>query len=308
MKQANDLSSEASKLLETARDVPALDSERRERMKRAVLAMAPPDPSGPDSATIGSPVAGRVASALRFPKLSVVVVVVSALVAAVSLPWALSGGEGGDDLASSTTSPARTTALAVSPEPSVSAGDLPSPIADAPAAEPAVPSVPFPDALGAAKPAKPEGRRGMASGAAMPKPTTAAEPVRPIVGSPSTGDGASGAVRSASAASPSENAPTAPVESAATSSLQEEVRLVRSADAAVSARDPSRALSLLSEHERRFPRGTLASERAMLVVLALCAAGRNAEASAQAERFKERYPHSPLQERLQHSCAGGGRP
>ncbi|AKV00312.1 hypothetical protein AKJ09_06975 [Labilithrix luteola] len=306
MKQPNDLSSEASKLLELAGDVPALDSERRERMKRAVLANAPPAPSTPGGDTIGSPVAGRVVSTLRFATLSAVVI--SAFVVTVALPWSRSSS---GDLAPPTTSAPGVAPRATAPTPSASAGELSSPIANAPVAAPDIPTISTPHALASAAEAKADGRRPTESGAVTPRPTAPSEPMRRAVGSAPTVDEnlvASGAAPSASATSPSAEHHSPPVASEATSSLQEEVRLVRSADAAVSAGDPNRALSLLAEHEQRFPRGTLASERAMLGVLALCAAGRSAEATVQAERFKERYPHSPLQERLQHSCAGGTRP
>ncbi len=300
MKEQPDLSSAASRLLDLAREVPALDSERRAQMKRAVLASAPSDPARSDSAMPGSPVVRSFVGALRAPILSAVVV---ALVAAITVPWAISAAEDGDALGASTTSPAGTPPLASPPDPAIShSGAAPPPSPTSPISNPPPPPAPevltveSPHALGSLKRPGSEHRRTMGPRAPAPiddkslvaSPASSTAPIVSPLPSPSP--------------SPESAAP------AASSSLQEEVRLVRGADRAVSARDPNRALELLDEHERRFPRGTLASEREMLVVLALCAAGRDADAAEHATRFRERHPHSPLLDRLQHSCARGSRP
>lgn len=288
MTKDNELSSEASRLLDLARDVPALGSDRRERMKRAALAGFLPDPAGQSRGAPDAPIAGSMASTLRLPILTAVVV--SAFVVAVVGPWALSGGSGG--AASSAPGVVPTTLLVHSPPP-IAATEAPvpsqSPISNASSALADIPTVSSPHALGSVKPAVLERRRSVEPGAVATRPTNARE------------------IPSSAPSPPPAHVASTPVEATA-SSLHEEVRLVRGADAAVSGRDPNRALELLGEHERRFPRGVLSSERAMLVVLALCAAGRNAEALEHAARFKERYPHSPLQDRLAHSCAAGGRP
>ena len=58
--------------------------------------------------------------------------------------------------------------------------------------------------------------------------------------------------------------------------------------------EPSSALTLLGEHERRFPDGKLAEERDALYVEALASAGRESEASTRAERFRRDHPASLL--------------
>jgi hypothetical protein len=286
MKQGKDLSSEASRLLELVRDVPPLDGERRARMKRGVLTAAPPDIAGRNVASKGS----KASTIARWSMLSAVVIA-----AAVATPWIVSQGRA--DVVASESSPARATDLADPPEAPVSEGELSPSKADEPAGPPTVPTVSSPHALGSAKEAKPDARHPAATGTVTVKAELAAESPSPAAAS-----------ETALAAPPPETAPPAPIESPSSSSLQEEVRLVRSADAAVTAHEPARALALLHEHEQRFPQGVLASERNMLVVLALCAEGRDPEARALAERFKERSPNSPLLERLQRSCAGAGRP
>jgi hypothetical protein len=86
--------------------------------------------------------------------------------------------------------------------------------------------------------------------------------------------------------------------------LAEETRLLRDADAATRAGDAPRALALLAEHARRFPRGVLGEERDAETVLALCAAGRTSEARAAAQRFLAARPGSPLAGRVRSSCGG----
>jgi hypothetical protein len=67
--------------------------------------------------------------------------------------------------------------------------------------------------------------------------------------------------------------------------LAAEAHLVASAQAALDAKDPARALTLLDEHDRRFPSGLLKPESEALRVDALCGASRRKEARAAAVRF-----------------------
>lgn len=59
------------------------------------------------------------------------------------------------------------------------------------------------------------------------------------------------------------------------------------------------ALRLLGEHERKFPRGTLAPERSAAKVRALCSLGRVAEADAELARLP---PSSLHAERARAAC------
>jgi hypothetical protein len=70
-----------------------------------------------------------------------------------------------------------------------------------------------------------------------------------------------------------------------------EAKLLLAARRALPA-DPKRALAHTSEHERRFPRGSMKEERELLAVRALMALGRSAEAVARAHRFESAYPGS----------------
>ena len=86
-------------------------------------------------------------------------------------------------------------------------------------------------------------------------------------------------------------------------SLATEVRLVNGARAEIDSGDPSRALELLADHDRRFAVGALAPEVGALRVDALCAAGRTTEAEAEVLRFEAHYPGSPLERRFASTCA-----
>jgi len=90
---------------------------------------------------------------------------------------------------------------------------------------------------------------------------------------------------------------------AASSSLAEEIRLLRAASDASRASNHAGALSFVEEHERRFPRGFLADERRVQKVLVLCELDRESQARAEARRFTADRPSSPLNARLSSSCA-----
>lgn len=81
------------------------------------------------------------------------------------------------------------------------------------------------------------------------------------------------------------------------SALRQEVALVQSIRTAL-ATDPARALTLIQETRRRFPKGSLVEDREAFEVLALERLGRHAEAGALAESFLRRYPHSPFSARM----------
>lgn len=68
------------------------------------------------------------------------------------------------------------------------------------------------------------------------------------------------------------------------------------------ARDPGEALALLDAHAAAYPRSSLAAERSVAEITALCNAGR-AEASREAAaRFAAAHPGSPLVARVQGVC------
>jgi hypothetical protein len=76
------------------------------------------------------------------------------------------------------------------------------------------------------------------------------------------------------------------------SGVAEEARLLRSAREATGT-SLDRALSLLAEHERKFPRGELRDERELFAIDMLTRAGRSDEAVARVERLRRTSPGSP---------------
>jgi len=87
------------------------------------------------------------------------------------------------------------------------------------------------------------------------------------------------------------------------STLEGELSLLREAQAAMARGNAGRSLELLEEHGSRYPNGILSQEREAARVLALCGLGRHDEARAEAARFVEKQPTSPLSARVRSSCA-----
>jgi hypothetical protein len=85
--------------------------------------------------------------------------------------------------------------------------------------------------------------------------------------------------------------------------IDDEIKLMNGAQAALRSGDPKRALQLLAEHARRFPNGRLASARAVSHMIALCALGRSDDARLEAERFLAKNPNSAFAERARNVCS-----
>jgi hypothetical protein len=83
-----------------------------------------------------------------------------------------------------------------------------------------------------------------------------------------------------------------PARSSTPSTLSAERALLDSARAALTSGDTERALALLDDHVRRFPKPQLAEEREAIAIQALVAAGRYDEARARAARFRASAPTS----------------
>jgi RNA polymerase sigma-70 factor (ECF subfamily) len=81
-----------------------------------------------------------------------------------------------------------------------------------------------------------------------------------------------------------------------------EAGLLRTTLGAIGRGDGARALDLVEEHGRRFPKGQLGAEFAAARVLALCRLGRTQEAKADADRFVRDNPRSPLVPRISRGC------
>lgn len=76
-----------------------------------------------------------------------------------------------------------------------------------------------------------------------------------------------------------------------------EAELLQAAQSALRT-NPRRALALVREHQRRFPRGALAQEREVIAIEALKRSGRAAEAGERAEDFKRANPNSAHRPRI----------
>lgn len=123
-----------------------------------------------------------------------------------------------------------------------------------------------------------------------PQPTSVAPPVRA-----STPREAHSVAATPVASEPS----AAPSVAPARGDLAREAELLRSALGA----PPARALSLLDDHAREFPRGALAEERDAQRVVTLCQLGRRDEASVSYTRFVAAFPGSIHRARLERTCA-----
>jgi hypothetical protein len=86
----------------------------------------------------------------------------------------------------------------------------------------------------------------------------------------------------------------------ASDQLAEEVRILSRAETELHAGRFAGALRLLDEHQRRFPRGTLAEERLGARARVLCALGRLAEAS---DELRQLAPGSLHEGRAREACA-----
>lgn len=84
-----------------------------------------------------------------------------------------------------------------------------------------------------------------------------------------------------------------------------EIALLDEAQRALISGNPERALQLLDQHARAFPRGTLIEERTAARVIALCALGRATAARAESAAYLRRFPSSPLAERVRAACGTG---
>lgn len=100
------------------------------------------------------------------------------------------------------------------------------------------------------------------------------------------------ALPTASLSVPSAHASARAAPSSSGSSLQAERALLDDARSALGSHDAAAALTLLADHDRRFPRGQLGEEREALAIQALVMLGRNDEARARAAHFRATSPNS----------------
>jgi hypothetical protein len=84
--------------------------------------------------------------------------------------------------------------------------------------------------------------------------------------------------------------------------IDEEVHLLTAAQVALRTGKPHRAVFLLDEHARRFPRGRLSDAREVAWMTALCDLGQTSQARERAERFLSEHPRSPFSDRVRSLC------
>ena len=97
---------------------------------------------------------------------------------------------------------------------------------------------------------------------------------------------------------PAEPPTTSPRELGPSRDLREEISLLDRARAALERNDPQRASTLLDQHGRRFPTGTLRPEAEALRIETLVRLGDTARAQRLAQRFIAAHPAHPLSERV----------
>jgi predicted Zn-dependent protease len=87
--------------------------------------------------------------------------------------------------------------------------------------------------------------------------------------------------------------------------LAKEIAMLSQASADLHAGRPAAALTVLDEHQRKFPHGELGQERTSGRIQALCALGRMTEAQAELARLARTSPNSPHLARARKACGSG---
>jgi hypothetical protein len=97
-------------------------------------------------------------------------------------------------------------------------------------------------------------------------------------------------------------APPAASTSEAPQTIDEEVRLLKAAQRALSSGAPARALAILDESVARFPKSKLGDARQVTRMMAVCSLGQTAQARELAKRFLAQHPSSPFSDRVRRIC------
>jgi hypothetical protein len=274
-----ELSSEAKRLIDAARgfdDATADDRVRvQERLFTQLAAGAALSTTAGSTHAVGSQAVGAKAWAARtfagaLPKAAVGTAAAAAVAVGVALSWP--------------------NAKVQVPAPQVSVPRAAVPASAAPAEAPAAPAAAPAVAPPVAIPATPATPAVTPEEMASPGPAAVAE--RPAAARPAP------APRQTKIATP--EAP--PRDGDTSGNLDEELRLVSAARAALKLGEGAAALQRLVEYQQRFPAGALTVEAQALRVDALCAAGDRAASAEAAEAFLKRWPESPLSARVRAAC------
>jgi hypothetical protein len=137
--------------------------------------------------------------------------------------------------------------------------------------------------------------------ALAPLPPAVTAPPRLTATAPAAVEAAPASVEVASATPPLPLRKPAP-SSTHDAGLPDELSLVRAMQQALRSGDSARALTLASEHEHRFPSGTLAEEREGVRAVAQCQLAAPSARASILQTFARRHPSSPYAARVQAVC------
>lgn len=87
-----------------------------------------------------------------------------------------------------------------------------------------------------------------------------------------------------------------------TPSLAAELALLRDADAALDRGDAKKAIALLDQHAREYPRGQMVPERLLQKAIALCKLGKREKSRAAVDKLLRAYPTTALRARASDVC------
>ncbi len=174
--------------------------------------------------------------------------------------------------------------LQASPEPEVRIVEVPAP----------APSSSEPAAVEASEPV-PQIENVDESSPESPAPAAAPRPASGELPRPGPAEVAAAPVAASSPdASLGNSEEDDPAEATRDEDLATENALIDRATTALARGRPAQALDALREHATRFPRGQQVQEREALWIQTLVRIGRHDEARARGERFRARWPRSPL--------------
>lgn len=137
-----------------------------------------------------------------------------------------------------------------------------------------------------------------------PQPDPVALPAEPRAPTTTSSATTVPAPRASQAAPPSEATPPTASGVPRAASITAELAAIDAARSALAAGDNRRALTLLDDHAKRFPRGRLSLEAEVLRIEALARSGQRAAASARAQAFADRYPSSVFTPRVKRFIGG----
>lgn len=105
-------------------------------------------------------------------------------------------------------------------------------------------------------------------------------------------------------ARPEKDRPASDPASDGPDALEREMRLMSEARAALGAGDAARAIGLLKDHAKQFPKGAFVLEREVSWITALCALGKTDAARTRADGFLRKHDKHPLAAKVRASCGG----